>query len=521
MSQLRATVRAAPTGCVALLGLLLLTVCSHAYTPPAVSDFGDGDGASSQDPFDRAARIYLPLAEALDVQNGYPRSITNGSTWMPGSSRNWTSGFFSGVLWQLYERTGDDAFRMQAETWMLALANETTNPTHDVGFIINSSFGRGYRLTGDPWYRDVLLEAAQHLATRYDPDVRAIRSWGEMRQFAFPVAVDGMMNIELLFWAAKNGGDPALADIAWQHARTIMIDHVRPDGSTYHVVDYDPVSGATLWKGTVQGLSDTSMWARGQAWAIYGFSMATRETGDPTFLWTAEKTADAFLDGLPDDLTPFWDFDAASIPGEPRDASAAAIAASGLWELSTLTGDPAKRSRYRTASYSLVERLCAGDCSAEGVGMPALLDHSTGNRPLGAEVDVPVIYAEYYFLEALARQRPHSAVPVAMRDAARRGETEGEAGEESATLGVASNPFRPPIEFHPVLHEGGPGTIRVYDPGGRLVRSLPLPSLDAGRESVVVWDGNDDRGRRVAPGVYLVRLAARGSEVVRKVVLLR
>ncbi|MBD3368696.1 MAG: hypothetical protein GF405_11085 [Candidatus Eisenbacteria bacterium] len=511
--------RLRPTLC--LLGVLLVLASNpfsgtpaSAYTAPSSVDIGGGQSGSAQDVFSRAEAIYGPLSEMLDPTEGYPRSITNGSSWMRSSAESWTSGFFSGVLWRLHERTGDHALRTQAERWMNGLAGLTTLPSHDVGFILYSSFGHGYRITGDPSYRDVLLDAADHLATRYDPEVRAIRSWGPMRHLVYPVAIDGMMNIEILFWAAENGGDPGLAGIAWEHARTTMRDHVRGDGTTFHVVDYDPTTGAKLWKGTVQGLADSSTWSRGQAWALYGFTVATRYTNDIAFLWTAEKTADAFLDRLPSGWIPCWDFDAEGIPGEPRDASAAAVAASGLWELASLTDDPERRSRYRAASYAIVERLSGGYYSAEGVGMPALLLHSTGHRPHDAEVDVPIIYAEYYFLEALARQRP-------LAGRMRRGGRGEKDGPVQIALHASPNPSRGRVR----LVCGGPGAgtaeLTVYDVAGRLVRRLPLPGGGDDEGHVVIWDGTGEDGRRVASGVYVVRARAGNASVTRTVVLVR
>jgi len=518
-----------------LVGVCLVS-SGHALTPPSVSDIGDGAAASSQDLLDRAADIFLPLALRLDnPQTGYPRSITYGSDWRLDAPSNWTSGFFPGILWQLYERTGAPELLSEAVRWTEGLSDETTLPTHDVGFIIYSSFGQGYRLTGDPAYRDVLLEAAEHLATRYDPNVGAIRSWGPMRHFEYPVAIDGMMNLQLLFWAAENGGDPALKDIAIEHARTTRSDHVRPDGSTWHVVEYDDIYGEVLEKGTLQGYADTSMWARGQAWAIYGFTVVTRETGDAGFRWTAEKVADAFLDRLPPDGVPLWDFDAP--PDHPKDASAAAVAASGLWDLSMLASTPEKARRYRAASYALVERLSGGDYSAEGVGLPALLLHSTGNMPAQREVDAPIIYAEYYFIEALSRQRPGQATPCrpalggrpAVEDrlhpkrpsaAGDRGRQESRA-DDGLWLRTASNPFTcfSVLRYH--VPSPSTVTLTVFDPSGRRVRRLVGRAPVGAGERSVVWDGKDDNGRSAAAGVYLLRLEAGEDSAARKLVLLR
>jgi hypothetical protein len=243
----------------------------------------------------------------------------------------------------MYEGTGDTHWREWAEAWTAGLADEKNDTsTHDVGFKIFSSFGHGYRLTGNAAYREVILQAARTLATRFNPTVGCIRSWDRNR---FPVIIDNMMNLELLFWASKNGGDSAWYDMAVSHALQTMKNHVREDGSTYHLVDYDPDTGAIINKFTVQGYDKESTWARGQAWGMYGFTMAYRETGDVRFLNTAQLIADYFIDNLPEDRVPYWDFEAPNIPHEEKDSSAAAIAASGLLELSTLVMDEDTQAR--------------------------------------------------------------------------------------------------------------------------------------------------------------------------------
>lgn len=451
-----------------------------------------------------ACALYLPLAELLSPQVGYPRSITNGADWNLTPPEQWTSGFFAGILWQLYELFEDEALREQAQRWTEGLEGQVSVPSHDVGFMINNSFGSGYRAIGDESYRTVTLEAAEHLATRFDPRVGAIRSWGEMERFSYPVIIDNMMNLEILFWAARNGGDESLADLATTHAMTTIRDHVRADGTTFHVVDYEPETGEVIWRGTVQGLADTSVWARGQAWGLYGFGMVYRETGEPLFLETACRLADAFLERLPEDGMPCWDFDAASIPGEPKDASAAAIAASGLWDLSSLVQDDGASARYREASVALVEHLSSDDYSAQSVGLPALLLHGTGNRPRYREVDVPLIYAEYYYIEALAKR-------AAACDS------------WGGTTQVRScpNPFADRTRILYELRHPAEVTIHIYDLSGRLVRSLFGSGTQSRGINAVPWDGRDDGGRVVSSGVYFARLEAGEETAVHKIVLLK
>lgn len=350
-----------------------------------------------------AGSIYLDLSQ--QTVDGYPRSIDNGTTWETTEPRSWTSGFFPGILWQLYKYTENDSFLQQAQRWTNGLEEQKTAPTHDVGFIINNSFGHGYRNAGIENYKETTLQAAEHLASRFNPRVGAIKSWDWGKwEFGYPVIIDNMMNLELLFWAAKNGGDPELANIAKTHAMTTIRDLVRADGSTFHVAEYDGQTGELIGQSTHQGSRDDSTWARGQAWGIYGFTVAYRETKEEIFLETARRLADRFLERLPEDGVPYWDFDVPQEPGEPKDASAAAIAASGLWELSSLVDETTSMIKYRQASRNLVNNLSSDRYIAFTSGLPAVLQHSTGNKPDNSEIDVPIIYADYYFIEALIRQ---------------------------------------------------------------------------------------------------------------------
>lgn len=458
-------------------------------------------GTCPDDMLDRAVAVHLPLARELVPGDGYPRSIDPWDEWTVTLPSAWTSGFFAGVLWQLYDCTGEQELLAQATRWTDGLRDQTAVPSHDIGLIIGSSFGRGHLSTGSEPYRKVMLEAARNLAARFDPRVGAIRSWAA---YTYPVVIDNMMNLEILFWASRNGGSDSLAQVAAAHAATTARDHVRPDGTTYHVVDYDPESGDVLWRGTVQGLSDTSTWARGQAWGIYGFTVAYRETGEPLFLETACRVADAFLERLPDDWVPCWDFDAACLPGEPKDASAAAVAASGLWELASLVDDWTTSRRYRWASTALVDELSSDGYSATREGLPALLLHSTGNRPRHIEVDVPTIYAEYYFVEALIKQWS-APEPVV----------------ETLSVLNAPNPFRSETCVYFEVPVEADVTVRVYDVAGRLVKELARGEPHGAGPHATTWRGRDAAGRHVSPGVYFLRLQAGEHAVERKIALLR
>ncbi len=339
----------------------------------------------------------------------YPRSTLADGSWKTVDARVWTSGFFPGLLWYMYERTSDESWRTHAESWTAGLENQKFNTgTHDVGFIIFSSFGQGYRLTGNPANRDVLLQAAKSLATRFNPTVGCIQSWESGPRGLFPVIVDNVMNLEILFWGAKNGGPQSWYDMAVSHTLRTGKDHVREDGSTFHIVDYNPDTGAIIRQGANQGVSDESTWARGNAWGLYGFAMAYRETGTLTFLQTAERIADFFIANLPDDYVPYWDFNAPNIPDEPKEASAAAIAASGLLELSTLVTDAAAEAKYRQAAHNILASLSSPAYLAEGTNSSGILLHSNSNVTKRKEVDVSLIHADHYFIEALLRFDPGS-----------------------------------------------------------------------------------------------------------------
>ena len=324
---------------------------------------------------------------------------------------DWRSGFFPGSVWYLYELTGDSTLLPLAAKYTDAI-EEAKNLTwhHDIGFIVNCSFGNGLRLAGTPSYKDVMVQAAKSLSTRFRPAAGIIQSWDvergwqSERGWECPVIIDNMMNLELLFEATKLSGDSTFYNVAKKHADTTMANHFRADNSCYHVVDYDPETGEVRKKQTAQGYADESSWARGQAWALYGYTMCYRYTHDAKYLAQTEKVYN-FIFGnknLPEDLVPYWDFDAPKIPNEPRDASAAACTASALYELSTYVTDKG----YKETADRIMESLASPAYRAEvGTNGNFILMHSVGSIPHGAEIDVPLNYADYYFLEALKRKR--------------------------------------------------------------------------------------------------------------------
>jgi unsaturated chondroitin disaccharide hydrolase len=343
---------------------------------------------------------------AIGSSTQYPRGAPQtGGKWNLVGSGDWTSGFFPGCLWFAYEKSGDTVFRNAAQRWTASLESQKTNTsTHDVGFMMFCSYGNGYRLLKTSSYLPVLQTAAQSLSTRYKPLAGIIDSWDfAPYNTGWEEIIDNMMNLELLFWVSANGGSATYRTIAASHAEKAMTNHFRPDSSTYHVVRYSTTTGAMISQETRQGYSNSSCWARGQAWAVYGFTMAYRYTKDARFLATAEKAAGYYIKHLPADRIPFWDFNAPGIPTDtvPRDASSSAIVASGLLELASYVGAP-DSSRYCDTAVSLIRGLWA--TKYRGLSTQAsILNHSTGSRMEGHDVDMGIIYADYYFLEALLR----------------------------------------------------------------------------------------------------------------------
>jgi unsaturated chondroitin disaccharide hydrolase len=354
----------------------------------------------------------VKTAAAADLQNKKkvelvcPRTLTPEGKLSMVASKDWTSGFFPGELWFLYEFTGKNQWKEQAQAFTAKIENEKFNGTsHDVGFKIYCSFGNGYRLTKDQAYRDVIIQSAKTLSKRFNPKVGCIRSWDHNAdKWAYPVIIDNMMNLELLFEATKLSGDSSFYKIACRHANTTMKNHFRSDYSSYHVVDYDTLTGNVIKKTTHQGFSNESAWARGQAWGLYGFTMCYRETKNKAFLNQAEKVANFILKNptLPKDMVAYWDFNAPGIPNEPRDASAAAIMASAFYELSLYSS---QGKYYRSVADKIIASLTTNYRSKVGENKGFLLLHSTGSKPMNSEVDVPLNYADYYYLEALLRSK--------------------------------------------------------------------------------------------------------------------
>lgn len=326
---------------------------------------------------------------------------------------DWRSGFFPGSLWYLYELSGDSTLVPLATKYTNAI-EETKNLTwhHDVGFMVNCSFGNGLRLKDVPGYKEVIIKTAESLSTRFRPVPGIIQSWDvtrgwqSERGWECPVIIDNMMNLELLFEATRLSGDSTYYKVAVSHADRTMQEHFREDGSCYHVIDYSLKDGSVRHRQTAQGYADESTWSRGQAWAVYGYAVCYRYTHNPKYLAQSLKTFHMMKNHarMPEDLIPYWDMDAPNIPDEPRDASSAACIASALYEISTMEGveNPAQYKEY--ADGILASLASPNYRAALGTNGNFLLMHSVGSIPHGQEIDVPLNYADYYFLEALKRK---------------------------------------------------------------------------------------------------------------------
>jgi rhamnogalacturonyl hydrolase YesR len=334
-----------------------------------------------------------------------PRTIENGALKLV-PTQDWTSGFFPGNLWMMYELTGDNKWSKLAMKYTLALDAEKWNGTnHDTGFKMYCSFGNAVKYSDNPELKEVLIQSAKTLSTRFSPVVGCIRSWDDLTEhWNYPVIIDNMMNLELLMWAAKETGNESFREIAVKHAQTTMKNHFRNDYSSYHVVDYNPETGEVVNKNTHQGFADESSWARGQAWGLYGFTMMYRETGMVEFLDQAKYIADYIIgmDSIKEGKIPYWDFNAPNIPNEPYDASAAAVISSALFELYGYTNN----ETYSQVAKNLLVSLSSPEFLAPvGENEGFLLKHSTGSKPFNSEIDVPLVYADYYYLESLIKYK--------------------------------------------------------------------------------------------------------------------
>jgi len=358
---------------------------------------------------DTAATQYKYLASIVPGGK-FPRTIDNASgrlmTTGPG---DWVAGFYPGTLLYLYSQTGDSTLLREAEKRLSSLEKEQFNKsTHDLGFMMYCSFGNAYQLTGNAHYREVLIKSAKSLLTRFNEKVGCIKSWDRPDTSIYLVCIDNMMNLELLCWATKATGDSAFYRAAVSHADKTLRNHFRPDYSSYHIVVYDPLTGGVKKKQTGQGFADESAWARGQSWGLYGYTMMYRETGDKKYLEQARHIANFILNNtnLPADKIPYWDYDHPNIPNTLRDASSAAIMASALVELSKYEPVRKKAKQYLETAKKIIQSLSTSQYMASpGTNEGFLLKHSVGSMINKEEIDKPVTYADYYFIEAMVRYK--------------------------------------------------------------------------------------------------------------------
>ena len=351
------------------------------------------------------------LLKSAEDADKIPRTVTaDGQMHWTSEGFDWTEGFFPGTLWYLYEDTQNDMWKNAAEKFQSKFeSHKYSTHNHDLGFIFNCSFGNGYRLTNNEAFKEVMITASDSLITRFIPAVGCIQSWDvkygwqSERGWQYPVIIDNMMNLELLFEVSKITGDDKYKEVAIAHANTTMKNHFRDDYSSYHVVDYDSITGAVRSKQTAQGFADASAWARGQAWALYGYTVCYRYTKDPKYLELADHIADFITSykGTPEDGIPYWDYHAEKIPDEPRDASAAAITASALIELNQYS-----KQDYQPQIDLILSSLASDAYTAHiGTNHNFILKHSVGSIPHNNEIDVPLNYADYYYVEALMRYK--------------------------------------------------------------------------------------------------------------------
>lgn len=409
---------------------IALLFSSFLLLIPPVSAQNPGPSVISAD-FTVAEQQYKKMPGLSSGLTRFPRTTDKNGQLKTTDVWDWTGGFFPGALWYIYEYTQKPEWKAAAEKWTEALEQgQFITKHHDIGFVMYCSYGNAVRLEKDTAkinaYNKILIRSAESALTRFNPRVGLIRSWNDKMSWdgktlwKYPVIIDNMMNLEMLCYVSKLTGDPKYKDAAVSHALNTLKNHFREDYSTFHVVNYDPETGAVLNRQTNQGYSDNSTWSRGQGWAIYGFTMMYRETGDRRFLDAARKAAAFFIShpGLPEDKIPYWDFNAGQKgykpdwtytgPGKPnyklRDASAAAVTASALLELSTFAGDEGKK--YFSVAETMLRSLSGRTYLAEpGTNSGFILKHSVGSLPHNTEIDVPLIYADYYFLEALLRYK--------------------------------------------------------------------------------------------------------------------
>jgi len=487
------------SGVFILLCLTLATFCpvnivAQVYTPN-LEQF-----TAVEEAIEHAQKKLMDTLEELSFNSSYHPAHTNRLTgrWDPEYLKRteWTSGFFSGSLWYMYKLTGDAQWRTYATAWTedLEPASSITYD-HDTGFRIFSSFGNAYKLVEGRYYYRVIINSAETLSRRFNPQIGAIKSWDWIGNF--PVIIDNLMNLELLFWTAEQTGNRKFYDIALSHANTSLYHHLRPDGSTYHIVDFDNI-GNINWKDTRQGFNSQSVWSRGQAWAIYGFTMIYRFTQEQRFLEAAIAASNFFIDHLPEDYIPIYDFKEPYGSVRTKDASAAAIAASAFFELYTYTNN----TRYYNTAVRILESLSSAEYSTLNDEKNSILKQSTLHRGFGT---VGTSYADYYYLEAIIRylELTNTRFPELT-------------GQPTLFLDQNyPNPFNSSTIIHYSIEEPGNTEIAVYDMMGRKIITLINEHHNIGNYNLT-FDGSG-----LASGSYIYLLRTAGNVITRKMVYLK
>lgn len=389
---------------------------------------GNAPESSLQNIFVASQKQYSFLTTQADSLQKFPRTLDTNGNLIGTNEWDWTGGFFPGSLWLIYNQTRDADTKAAAIRWTEKLeAAKNLDQHHDIGFVMYCSYGNAIKYVDDPVkeknYKEIIIHSANTALKRYDSEVGLIKSWNDKlswdgkTMWKYPVIIDNMMNLEMLCYASDITGNAKYRDVAISHANKTMKYHFREDYSTFHVVDYDS-TGQAIHRQTNQGYADESTWARGQAWAIYGFTMMYRETKNPNYLKTATRAAEYYINhpNLPADKIPVWDFNVGeqgyhsdvdfstrNITEQPRDASAAAITASALVELSTFTSGEVSETFLDFARSSLKTLSSPQYTASTKENGGFILMHSTGSLPHDSEVDLPLTYADYYYLEALSR----------------------------------------------------------------------------------------------------------------------